>query len=415
MKPHRTTRKRRIWVVMVSVAATAGALLAYGAIRHPGEQVRRALAALQMRDWESVQYGQLALRTFPGVGAENDLLSGALKLEQGELRPALRDLNSASNKPSLRAMALVLAGQVHYAQKRFRDAERAFQRALQVDPELADAHRWLAIAYYDIGLMHEAVRHLQRVAELDPRDPRPHRVMAVIHMDHGGNALAVEDFQESLRRDPDQPDKEEMLVELAQTQLWLRRYQDAARTLARCSNSAEVWAMSAECAAGQGDLAKARHCAERSLAIDPRQRLGLLVLSRLAFGERDFQRAIELLSKAVAEAPADYNLRYSFMLALRAAGDGERAAQESESLEKLRQLREEFDNLQVFAGKEPYNADVRYQLGVLADQLGVEKMAESWFSAAVAINPNHRLAREELQKRRFARPGGAALLRGASS
>ena len=172
--------------------------------------------------------------------------------------------------------------------------------------------------------------------------------------------------------------------------------------------------MSAECAAGQGDRAAAQRWAERSLALDARQRLGLLVLSHLAFDDRDYRAAVDLLSKAVVDAPTDYNLRYSLMLALRAAGDDEGAARESASLEALRQLRDEFDHLQTVVSQEPYNADVRYRLGELADQLGSDKMAESWFKAAVALNPQHRLAREELRKRGSAQLGGATLLRGAS-
>lgn len=406
-------QSRRVQTAVLYGGITTCLLIVYGMARHPAAQARRGLASLHARNWERVQYEQLALAGMPAF-AENGLLSGALKLEQGDLRPALRELQAASAKPSLRATALVFAGQAHYAQQRFRDAELDFMRALQLDPDLADAHRWLAIAYYDIGLMHEAVRHLQRVAELDPLDPRPHRVMAVIHMDHGGNALAVEDFQESLRRNPKQPDKEQMLLELAQTQVWLRRYRDAARTLGNCAESAEVCAMSAECAAGQGDRAAAQRWAERSLALDARQRLGLLVLSRLAFDDRDYRAAANLLSKAVADAPTDYNLRYSLMLALRAAGDDEGAARESESLEELRQLREEFDHLQTVVSQDPYNADLRYRLGELADRLGSEKMAESWFKAAVALNPQHRLAREELRKRGSAHLGGNTLLRGAS-
>ncbi|HEX5445525.1 MAG TPA: tetratricopeptide repeat protein, partial [Pirellulales bacterium] len=271
----------------------------------------------------------------------------------------------------------------------------------ELDPDLLEAHSWLAIVDYDIGLMQQAAWHLQRVAELDPHDPRPHRMMAVIHLGFGSHAIAIEDFQESLRRDPNQVDRQEMLVELAQAQLWMRRFADAARTLSQCDETAEVLAMRADGLFGVGRKADARRLAEAALVIEPRQRLALLVLGRLEFDNLRYQQAVELFSRAAEAAPGDYEIHYSYLMALRAAGHTEQVNQELAVVEELRELRERFDELLARATTEPQNANVRYELGVIADRLEMTEVAQSWFKAAVGLDPQHHLARHELNALRF--------------
>lgn len=403
---------------VVMVAAVAGGLFCGWLWWTERAEARldRGLRALQRHDWEQLQYAQVAIERMRPLRAENSLFLGALKLQAGELRSAVHELSFAGAKPARRAAALVLAGQAQYAEKRFREAEFSFNRALQIDPDLSEAHRWLAIAYYDIGLIHQAIAHLQRVAELDPSDPRPHRVMAVIHMDRGSYALAAEDFEESLRRDPHQVDRDEILLELSQTQVWLRRYDDAWRTLQGCQEAAEVCAMRAECCYARGEPAAAERWAGKALQLDPQQRLGAMVMGKIGFDRRDFAKAVEMLGRASRVSPADYDLRYSYVVALRAAGESDRAQQELDAVEKLRALRDQFDKLQDQAAKNPYNAELRYQLGVLADDLKMGRMAEGWFKAAVALDANHRLARRALEARREPRAksfDAAAALRGA--
>lgn len=390
---------RRWWAA--AAAVLSGCLLAaFGWFEQPDPQFRRALASLESRDWERLLYGQLPLARHLGYEPHHALLAGALLLEAKQFEPALRELRHASRHPETRARALLFTGQIRYAEHRFRDAEVCFVNALRLDPTLVDAHRWLAIAYYDIGLMNEAAMQLKQVAELAPDDPRPHRIMALIRMDRGSSAIAVEDLQESLRRDPWQADRQEMLLDLAVAQFSLKRFDEAQVTLAGCEESADVLAVRANCAYALGDLKSARDGAERALQQDPHQRLGVLVLGKLAFDARDYRRAVELLSQAVEAAPTDYPLRYTLMTALRGAGEADRAENELAQVEELRDIQERYDDLIQRATSQPYDADTRYQLGLLAARLKMDRVAESWFKAAVALDPRHRRARIELAKHR---------------
>jgi tetratricopeptide (TPR) repeat protein len=403
----------RLLVVLPILLIAGTSALALWWWQRPQERLRRSLATLEARDWERLEYEHFSLPRTSAYAAPTSLLSAALKLERREFTAALRDLRYAAADPDIRPLAWVFAGKALYAQDRFREAELNFKHALELDPNLVEAHRWLAIAYYDIGLMTEAQRHLQRVAELKPDDPRPHRIMAVIHMDHGSYALAVEDFEESLRRDPHQPDLQDILVELAQTQFILKRYEDARRTLGGCEETAEVLAMKSDAEFSLGDVAQAKKLSEKALDLELNQRLALLVLGKIALEERRHNDAVDLLARGAAVAPTDYDLQYTLLTALRAANRTDEADNQVVVVEKLRQLRERFDLLTEDAASQPYNADIRYQLGVLANQLDMPRVAESWLKAALVLNPNHPLARSELNSRESASLNAAAILRGS--
>ncbi|HVX12438.1 MAG TPA: tetratricopeptide repeat protein [Pirellulales bacterium] len=408
----RRPKNGRFAAVLIGIVAT-GLLTGLWFYGRPVHHVHAGLATLKSRDWERLQYELLALPHSSEYAKPSSLFSAALKLERREFVSAHRELRFAADDASLRPLAWLLAGEALYAQNRFREAEINFKRALELDPDLIDAHRWLAIAYYDIGLMHEAVVHLRRVAELDPSDARPHRVMAVIHMDLGSNAISVEDFEESFRRNPRQPDRADMLVELAGGQLSLKRYDDALQTLAACEETAEVMSMRADALYSLGDAAQAKRLAQRALAAEPQQRLSLYVLGKIALGDRHYEEAVDFFTRGAKIAPSDYDMQYMLVTALRAAGQTEEAEKRLELAEQLRLVREEFDSLLTRAIDEPYNADIRYQLGILADRLNMPHLAQSWLKAAVVLDPGHGLAQRALKKQGNASPDAALLLRGS--
>ncbi|HQU43154.1 MAG: hypothetical protein B7Z73_06555 [Planctomycetia bacterium 21-64-5] len=408
----RSRRPARALVVLSIALVGGGSLVGLWWCQRPAEQLRRALATLEARDWERLQYQQFALPRSNEYAAPSSLFAAALKLQRRDFLPALRELGYAAADPKIRPRAWVLSGEALYAQNRFREAELNFKHALELDPDLVEAHRWLAIAYYDIGLMAEALRHLQQVADLDPRDPRPHRIMAVIHLDRGSYAIAVEDFEESLRRDPRQLDRQEILTELAQAQLTLKRFDDAQRTLASCHESPEVLAMRADAFFALGDAAQAKRVAEKALQPGSEQRLALLVLGKLALNERRYDDAIDLLSKGSEAASSDYDVQYTLLTALRAAGRAEDAEKQVRAVEELRGLRERFDGLLEQAVSDPYNAEIRYQMGILADRLDMPRVAQSWLKAAVVLDPHHRLAQSEVKKHGAAVFNAAETLRG---
>jgi tetratricopeptide (TPR) repeat protein len=391
-------RRRSTWFTATVVSVALLFLVGLWWCRRPDVQRRRGLEALTARHWERLHYVEAALPQTSDYIAPQSLFAGALKLERREFSSALRDLRFAANDRRLQPLAWLLAGEALYAQNRFREAELNFQHAVELDPNLADAHRWMAIGYYDVGLLNQALVHLRRVAELDASDPRPHRLMALIHLDRGGYAIAIEDLQESLRRDANQPDREDMLAELASCQLELNRYEDAQRTLEFCPKTGEVLAMRAEAEYALGDREQARRLAQQALDSEMEVPLALSVLGKLALDERRYADAIEMLTHGADIAPSNYHMQYNLVTALRAAGRHEAAEKQLAAAEAIREVRDQFEVLLEQAAVEPYNPDIRYQLGLLSDRLGQPQISRMWMKAAVILDPHYLPALAELKK-----------------
>ena len=98
---------------------------------------------------------------------------------------------------------------------------------------------------------------------------------------------------------------------------------------------------------------------------------------------------MQVLSQAVAGYPKDYTVRFKLERAYRRMGDSQHADEQAGIASEIKRVREQFSNLHETAAAEPRNADVRCQLGVLAQQLDRPDLARVWFQAALAIDPRH--------------------------
>ena len=406
-------RMRRRWLA-AAVVGLIGAVFLTGlwASNRPQQLKRRGLDLLAAHDWTRLHYFELMLPQTADYRPARYLFAGALALDRREFVPALRELRFAASDPAMQAWAWLLAGEALYGQNRFREAEMNFKHAIELDPNLVDAYRWMAIGYYDVGLLNESLAYLSRVAELDPHDPRPHRLMALIYMERGGEAFAVEDLQESLRRDPQQPEREDVLAELALCQIELNRWDDARQTLAICLETKEVLAMRAVAHYSVGEREEAKRLALQARDSGQPVPLALTVLGKLAVDERRYDDAIEFLTEGAEAAPSDYHMQYSLLTALRAAGREDAAEEQLAVAESLRELREKFEALQQQAEDDPYDADIRYQLGLVCSQLGLPDVTRKWMKAAVILDPNHLPALAELKKHGPAPLDAATVLRG---
>jgi len=81
-------------------------------------------------------------------------------------------------------------------------AMEAYRRALEQDPDFAEAHVNLGRLLHLAGKLHLARAHYVRAMQLDPLDPVPLYNLGVVLEDLGEAEQAVEMYQRALRRDP---------------------------------------------------------------------------------------------------------------------------------------------------------------------------------------------------------------------
>ncbi len=354
------------------------------------------LEAVRQNDWEAVRAAARSLQAVEGYERHLALLEGILLKRDGRFAEALTLLGQARRHPDTVTMAYRHSGEILYQTKQFGPAQWILSAALALDPDATDARRLLAATYYDTGAMDHAVKELETLVRQVPDDSRPHRLLAMIYKDYENYAEAIEEYRISLELDPNQPDRQILLVDLAESLLALRRFQEAAKTLDQCQPSARVFVGKAQCCREEGRRAEAERLAHEALDLEPNGCGVLELLATLADEAQDLESAAEYLSKAVDAHPKDFRLRYKLGQAYQRLGRLDLAEQHLAAMSELRSLRMRFTELHNEAITHPDDTEVRYQLGVVAKQLDMPDIARQWFVVALGMNPEHTAAREAL-------------------
>jgi DNA-binding transcriptional MerR regulator len=108
------------------------------------------------------------------------------------------------------------------------EALAAYQRAVELDPWMADAHVNLGRLYHLTGERGRAEAHYRDAVKLAPDDPVPHFNLGVLLEEQGRREEAAYAYQQAVNRDPDFADAECNLGLLLES---MGRRQDAARHL----------------------------------------------------------------------------------------------------------------------------------------------------------------------------------------
>lgn len=364
----------------------------------PQERFERALAAFENGDFAELDAQARALRGVDGYQDHVHLLDGMILLRADRLSAALDEFQQAWHNPEVRDTALTLGGEALYRLGRLGDARGVLTSAVSFDSDRVDAYRWLAATEYDLGAMDDALANLQKVSELAPDDPRPYRLRGLILKDYEEFAQAVEAYRECLERNPDAETAQTVRSELADSLIALHRYDEALGVLAECAETPDTWAARAECELALGRPARARQLVERTLEAQPDHAAALMLAGDLALEDGRYDEALRMLLKARDAAPYDYVVRTKLAQVYRLQGDMERADEELAEMQRLRELRLRFARLHEQAMVDDSDAELRYELGLVAMQLGRTDLARSWFRVVLGIDPNHTRAREALAK-----------------
>lgn len=402
-------RHRLVRVLLIPSAVVLAVLIGLGRYGYalrvaPDRQFHAALAALADNDLDGVRVVTEALQDVEAYEPHRRLLAGMVLLKNDRLYEAIVAFGFARDHPETRVLAYTLSGEALYKAKQFRDAQRILTDALRLDPQQTDAHRWLAAIYYDIGAMNQAIRHLAVVAQQAPRDPRPYRLMGLIHKDYEEYRKAIDAYRECLKRDPNQAGKETVRLELAECQSKLQQHREALQTLESCPSSAQSLWLQGECQRGLGDKAAAERLADQAIRRDPNHLQARYLKGMLELESGDAAAAVEVLQKAVETYPKEWRPRYTLAMAYKRLGDDKQATEQLKLVEEVRRLRDRFTDLHNRALKDADNADLRYELGVVARQLDKPLLAISWFQAALALKPDHPLAQQALRESTDALP-----------
>lgn len=148
-----------------------------------------------------------------------NLLLGRLEVMDGDFDKALEYLDKAEQaEPRLPGLHLQL-GQTYLRMRRNEEAERAFERALDIDGDNAQAHEGLATALARLRRYEDAVDHALTAVELIHDMPRAHLRLGVTLAKLELYEQAVEAFETCLKLAPLTPAAHRWLATIYATKL----------------------------------------------------------------------------------------------------------------------------------------------------------------------------------------------------
>ena len=148
---------------------------------------------------------------------------------------------------------------------------------------------------------------------------------------------------------------------------------------------------------------KAVSKANDALALNPDLVSAILTRASIELEIGKAENVIDLLERAAAAHPGNFEILFQLVKALRLAGRAAEADVKSARLAELEKLVDEFAKLNAIAFSDLGNADLRFQLGQLAQQIDRPELARIWLEAALAINPDLVSARNLLKELKEAR------------
>jgi tetratricopeptide (TPR) repeat protein len=82
-------------------------------------------------------------------------------------------------------------------------AQRAYEKAIELDPSMSDAHLNLGKLYHDAGLLKKSEAHYRAAIEHAPKDAAPYYNLGVLLEDMKQAREAAQFYQRALERDPE--------------------------------------------------------------------------------------------------------------------------------------------------------------------------------------------------------------------
>ena len=359
-------------------------------------------AAVEQEQWQEVRKIKNQLKEMPNANVETKFLEAVLYLNVLNYRASMQRLRQIAGDARIREECMIMAARIFIATGDNPGGMRTLNEMIAEYPDNVDAHRLLSAKYYDFGSLQLAMKHCQRISELAPQDPRPHRLMGLISKDFDKNELAVTHYTESLKRASGEPtfqQSSEVHVELAEVQIRLRNYAAALASLANLPATdmppylvANASSYQAECHVALGEFDEAQQYIQQALSINAQHEHALEMHGTLAMQSGQTEQALAILLQAVQRHPGNDRILFKLSNVHRQLGNIDQAAIALAQHEKIKSLKIQYIEKNVMAAQVPTDANVRFELGKIAEQLYDVQAAASWYQAALALDPNFEAA-----------------------
>jgi tetratricopeptide (TPR) repeat protein len=216
------------------------------------------------------------------------------RIDEDMLKKAIEQYQKISELDPKDTDSLVMLGRLQKVAQNSVDSERAYNRALAIDPENEDALTGLAMVYADRGDTTKAADILKKLTEKNPSQ-KSFRALGTAYEQMKEFTLAAQALRRALELNP--PDAADLKREIAQDLMFAKDYDGALRTY------------------------------QELVEEEPNDAGSFLRMSQIYRDKRDFAKAREMSDKAKAIEPANLEIRFNEVGILEAEGKTPEAIQ----------------------------------------------------------------------------------------
>ncbi len=195
--------------------------------------------------------------------------SQANRIDEGMVKKAIEQYQKITEGDPKDVESWLMLGRLDKISQNSTDALKAYQKALELDPDNEDATTGLAMVYTDLGDNKAAADLLRKVTEKNP-NPRSLTNLAGVYEQMKDYALAAETLRKALEQ---QPGNAELKHALAQDLLLADQLDDALKLyqdiVAEDAKDTQSLLRISQIYRQKKDFAKAREAAEKAKQLDP--------------------------------------------------------------------------------------------------------------------------------------------------
>ena len=341
---------------------------------HPAEY---AFADLRSPEPAEAFFQSESPRTIPPADLNVLLQQAEDALEKKDYQAALAPLQTVVHAAPDSADAWFYLGYAHHGLHQDVDARSAYEKAVQLNPELYQAQANLGLLLFAMKDVADALPHLQKAATLKPGDARPHLDLGIALEASGQSATAESELRQALQLDPK---SEAAAYQLGKLELDQKEYAAAADDFGKALGlnparpEAELGLASAD--EGLGQASEAEQHFEKYLKLQPTDASVRFHLARFYLQENKADLALSHLQQLAQMYPQLPGLNSALGDAY--AKSGKLSDSESSYRKALAAIPDGSDA-----------ADLHRVLAAILVKEGKATEAESEFRAALRLDPNN--------------------------
>lgn len=295
----------------------------------------------------------------------------------GDTGQAMLALERAVEINPTLAESHVNLGNIYLMKDRINDAINEYEEALEIDPRNAKVHNNLGNAYTKQDRLSNAIYQYTRSIELEPNFTEAYKNLANVYCGQERFGLAATQLKQAMTQEPEEPNLYKQLGDvysrMEDYEKGILQYQKA---LVIKRDFAEAYYGMAVCYNKLSLIDKEIQAYKSALAIRPDMVNALVSLGNVYFKRLDYRAAIEQYKKAVWIMPDDNAIHYNLGAAYSNDGQYEQAAAEYKKAIEIEPQMGDAHNGLAFALYRLDEYDLAWEHIKIAEQLGAKVSKE---------------------------------------